>query len=257
MRLLGIVLAATVTLLSRPVLTLAAEGAAAKGPQQLAVSPENLAAATRHFDEATQFYRAGKYDEARIEFEASFALSRDAELLHNLSLTAEKQGKLSDAIDFEERFLAAKPQSVTQRDSDEGRGRIMRLREQLTSAAAAPTQASSETVRPPMPASDRRRTPPGAIGLLAIGGAAVVVGIGCGAGAWATARTIDGMSHTVSEVDALTSRGQALDRAGIALDVVGAAALAAGAAWTLVERYRGRQTAVAGRLPAASATFAW
>lgn len=108
-----------------------------------------------------------------------------------------------------------------------------------------------------MPASDRRRTPPGAIGLLAIGGAAVVVGIGCGAGAWATARTIDGMPHTVGEVDALTTRGQALDRAGIALDVVGAAALAAGAAWTLVERYRGRHTAIAGPLPAASAAFAW
>jgi len=165
-------------------------------------------------------------------------------LLHNLSLTAERQGKLRDAIDFEERFLAAKPASLTQRDSDEAHGRVARLRQQLSSNGAVPQPVAAPD-RAATSATEGRRVPPGAIGLLVLGSAGLVVGIGCGAGAWSTARTIDGMPLTVTEANALTSRGQALDRAGIALDVVGAAALVAGTTWALLERFRFRKTVFA------------
>lgn len=191
-----------------------------------------------------------------IEFEASFALTGEPELLHNISLAAERQGKLSDAIDFEERFLAAKPPGMTQRDSDEARGRLVRLREQLLRAASVPPLAAAHE-RVAAPATERRRVSPGAIGLLAIGGAAVAVGVGCGAGAWATARTSDSMPLTISDVNALTARGQALDRASIALDVVGAAALVAGTAWALIAKSPHRGTAVAKLLSQSSLTLAW
>jgi len=256
MRVLGIVFAGALALLCRPALALDAEAAGSQGSQRAVVSPENLALATRHFDEATRLYGAGKYDEARIEFEASFALTREAELLHNISLAAERQGKLSDAIDFEERFLAAKPPGMTQRDSDEARGRIARLREQQLRVTSGPPLAAASD-RAVTPATERRRVPPGAIGLLAIGGAAVAVGVGCGAGAWATARTIDNMPLTLSDVNALTARGQALDRAGIALDLIGAASLVAGTAWAVVDRLRGSRTVIAGTSPQTTFALVW
>lgn len=166
-------------LFCRPALALDGEKAGTQQQgQQDSIRPENLTLATRHFDEATRLYREGKFNEARIEFEASLALTGEVELLHNLSLTAERQGKLSDAVDFEERFLAAKPASLTQRESDEARGRIARLREQRSSVATV-IQPVSVPGRAPIPATEHRRVPPGAIGLLVIGGAAVVVGIGC------------------------------------------------------------------------------
>lgn len=256
MRVLGIVFAGALTLLCRPAPALAAEAAGAQGSQRATASPESLALATRHFDEATRLYGAGKYDESRIEFEASYALTGEPELLHNISLAAERQGKLSDAIDFEERFLAAKPPGMTQRDSDEANGRIARLREQQFRAASGPLLAAAPE-RVATPATERQRVPSGAIGLLVIGGAAVAVGVGCGAEAWATARTIDGMPLTLSDVNSLTARGQALDRAGIALDVVGAAALVAGTAWALIHKSRHRGTAVARTLSRSTLTLAW
>ena len=236
--------AGALMLLCWPVLALEGEGTEAQAGQRVATSPENLALATRHFDEAMKLFRAGKFNEARIEFEASFALTGEVELLENLSRTAERQGKLGDAIDFEERLLAAKPPGLTQREADEARGRIARLREQLSSMGIIP-QPVSMSDRAPTSAADRRRVPPGAIGLLVLGSVTVVVGIGCGAGAWSAARTIDGIPLTLAEAEALTSRGRALDRAGMALDVVGAAALVAGTTWALVERLRAPRSAVA------------
>ena len=43
----------------------------------------------------------GEYG-ARVEFEAAHGLSGDAEPFHNLSWTAEKQGQIAAAIDYEE-----------------------------------------------------------------------------------------------------------------------------------------------------------
>lgn len=256
MRRLRILFACALALPCLPALAFG-EGAVTPAGPQATVSQENLALATRHFDEATRLYREGKYNEARIEFEASFALTGEAELLHNLSLTAERQGKLRDAIDFEERFLAGKPAGLTQRDADEAHGRIARLRQNLLNEVVVPQPVSvPDRVSPS--ATERRRVPPGAIGLLVLGSAGLVAGIGCGAGAWSTARTIDGMPLTVAEVDALTSRGQALDRAGIALDVVGAVALVAGTTWAVLDRFRFRKTAVARtRTPPAPPVLAW
>lgn len=41
-----------------------------------AKDPENLSLAEKHFDDAVVFFRAGKYELARVEFEASYAITR-------------------------------------------------------------------------------------------------------------------------------------------------------------------------------------
>ena len=62
----------------------------------------------QHFQLGLKFYRAGDYAAALVEFEAAYGLSQHADLLHNLSWTAEKLGRIPAAIDYEERFLALK-----------------------------------------------------------------------------------------------------------------------------------------------------
>lgn len=64
MRVPGIVFTGALTLFCRPAPALSAEAAGAQGSQRATASPEKLALATRHFDEATRLYGAGKYDEA-------------------------------------------------------------------------------------------------------------------------------------------------------------------------------------------------
>ena len=56
-------------------------------------------AAAQHFQLGVEFYRAGDYAAARVEFEAALGLSQLPDLLQNLSLTAEKQGQLREAIE--------------------------------------------------------------------------------------------------------------------------------------------------------------
>jgi hypothetical protein len=208
-------------------------------------SPENVQLAAQHFDTAVDLYRHGKYDLARIEFEASYALSRSADLLHNLSQTAEKQHKFDEAIRYEEQFLEAKRAELTQGEIDQTQGRLFRLREQAAGRVVPPEPISAPTEQPSAP-TERRKMPAGAIGLLALGGAGVVVGIGCGAGAYETAQAFN-QPLTVTDANTLTSRGQALDRAGIAFDVLGGMSLAAGLIWAVVDRVRqpSRQAALA------------
>lgn len=50
---------------------------------------------------------------------SSYALSQSADLLHNLSQTAEKLGQHADAIQFEERLLTAKRADLTQSEIDQ------------------------------------------------------------------------------------------------------------------------------------------
>ena len=55
-----------------------------------AASKQHVAA--QHFPLGLKFYRAGDYAAARVEFEAALGRSGEADLLHNLSWTVEKQG---------------------------------------------------------------------------------------------------------------------------------------------------------------------
>ena len=77
--------------------------------------------------------------------------------------------------------------------------------------------------------------PPGlAIGLLAGGGALALGGIGCLAGAWATAQEASSADLTFANGTGLADRGRALNGAGIALTVTGGAMVLGGAVTWLV-----------------------
>ena len=192
-------------------------------------------AAAQHFQLGVEFYRAGDYAAARVEVEAAFGLSQLPDLLHNLSLTAEMQGRTREAIEYEERFLATKRGELTTAEIDEARGRLLRLRERQSGTQTAPT-AQAVPARSVEAGAPGWRPPAGALALLAGGGAALVAGIACGGVALATgAQLSSGQAFTLREIDALTSRGNALNASAIALDVVGGVALTAGAAWTIAD----------------------
>jgi len=215
---------------SSPVAALEAAGAAAEA--------EELTLAKQHTQQAFKLYQAGNYGAARVEFQAAYDLTREPEILHNLSMTAERQGQLADAIGFEERYLAAADAAkATLRDRDEARGRILRLREKL---------AQSPEVEPakPSPTSRERSVPPAAIGLMAGGGILLAVGIGLGGAALRDrGQLYEGVY--AEEVDALYDRNRALNAAAISLSVLGGAALAGGASWAIVHRRRATRPALA------------
>lgn len=205
---------------------------------------QDLDLAAKHFEDGVRLYREGRYDLARVEFEAAFAVSRAPDLLHNLSMVAERQGKLPDAIDYEQRFYDARRAELTEREADETLGRLVRLRAMLQGGAfSAPAAPSMTQAAQP---GRRSRPPAGSIGLIAGGAGVLLGGIGCGIGALLTAKTIsDGGTYNALDYQALVDRGQALNSAAIALDVVGGVALAAGTIWGIAHRLRHRTEAAA------------
>ena len=71
---------------------------ASSPPYTPRASPLDLAAtAAAHFELGAQAYAAKQWDAARAEFQVCFELSKRTDLLHNLSLVAEKQGRIADA----------------------------------------------------------------------------------------------------------------------------------------------------------------
>jgi hypothetical protein len=117
--------------------------------------------------------------------EAEYGLSKLPDLLHNLSQTAEMQGQIGEAIDYAERFLAAKRGGLTGDETDQARGWLLRLRDIQSGKAPRPAPA----VKPAPPEAPRTATravapvgwrpPAPAIGLMVGGGAALIAGIAC------------------------------------------------------------------------------
>src|SRR5262249_52230072 len=109
-----------------------------------------------------------------------------------------------------EQYLLTNP-----KDAPAVRERLEQIRNQHLAASS----------RPPVPA----------IGLLAGGGAALIIGIACGGAAIAAANTVAHANNNAnpSTADLLNTqeRGKQLNGAAIAFDVIGGAALAAGGAW--------------------------
>ena len=123
---------------------------------------------------------------ALVEFEAAYGLSQHADLLHNLSWTAEKLGRIPAAIDYEERFLALKRGDLSLK-SDLARGRSSRLRELQSGTPPRPPPALSAAHSPRRHQLRPRACPLAplhpALALTLSGAAALVAGIACGAAA--------------------------------------------------------------------------
>lgn len=193
-----------------------------------------LDAARRHYNSGAAFYSQGKYAEALVEFTASYRLSRLPDLLFNLGRVAEKMGQPGEAAAYFERYLHEKPDAPDRREVE---AEVERLRSEARppSVPQAPPVSPVPQAPPSPPPAPRRtgpRLPPWpTLSLLGGGAALLVVGIGLGGGALATARQVESAERFDPALD---SRGRSLQGAAIFFDVVGALALAGGAAWTTV-----------------------
>ena len=195
-------------------------------------TPEEVEAAKRHFESGAEFFQHGNYAAARLEFEASYALTKYPQLLYNLGKTAEKQNQIPEAIRYLEAYLASGP---PESDATEVRAKLTELRK-LPAASAAP--ASGQSGAPP------GKIPPiPALALMGAGAGLLIIGLGLGGGALAAAGSFTPGSTVPYSTYA---QGKALDAAGIAFDVIGGAALAAGVAWT---GYWAYQRSKAGKTP--------
>ena len=213
-------------------------------------------AAQTHYQSGARFFESSQYDAALVEFEAAWRLSGEPDLLHNLSWTHEKAGRIKEAIDYAVRYQTA---AQTVEDQERGRRRVEFLKQRYASGATEPTTApsspsvSSSPAQAPQPVPEkapsaapeppktesRHRVPPLSIGLLAGGGALALGGIGCLAGAWSTSQQGNNTDLTCAEGSALSSRGHALNATGIALTVVGGAVVVGGATWAILARSLG------------------
>lgn len=196
------------------------------------VSAEDLKLAEQHFATAVAAFERGNWLVANVEFSAAYKLTDKYQLLYNLSLTAERQGQLSVAIEYAQAYARTAQacsrstpptcEPIPQNEADEAEGRLGRLKAQLrdgqhvpdialrsnqdaTLAAPAPhtiskpaqnAMAAEHDVR--VPTTQRHLTEleakrrAGALALVGVGGGLLIVGIGCGVGALLTQNTING-----------------------------------------------------------------
>ena len=95
-------------------------------------------AAQTHTTTGQQFFSVGKFAEARIEFEAAFALTKEPDLLFNVALSWEREGSVREAIAAYERYLLARPT-----DADT-RAKV----ERMLKAVALPTPQNPDGQKP-------------------------------------------------------------------------------------------------------------
>lgn len=198
-----------------------------------------IAAAQQHYLSGSRFFEEGQYDAALVEFTASFQLSGERDLLHNISWTHEKAGRARDALAYAERYRAA-----CQGSEEEARAarrvEFLKTKYGLTEGGAVSTNPAASTPVVPTaqnatsavtaaPIPEGRRKPSSlSIGLLAGGGALTLGGIGCLAGAWTTGQQTTNPDLTFADANGLVDRGKALNATGIALTVAGGALVVGG-----------------------------
>ena len=208
-----------------------------------------IEAAQQHYLTGTRFFEEGQWDASLVEFTASFQLSGERDLLHNISWTHEKAGRTREALDYAERYLVAcrgteDEERATKRvaflkakygDPANGAASMGQAVPVPVVTATAQNAASEATAAP---STEVKAKPPAlAIGLLAGGGALALGGIGCLAGAWSTSQQANSPDLTFAQVSGLIERGHALNATGIALTVTGGALVVGGAVtWAVLAR---------------------
>ena len=170
-------------------------------------------------------------------------------LLHNISWTHEKAGRTREALDYAERYLVA---CRGTQDEERAAKRVVFLKAKYGDPASGttstvqaapvpvgiPTTQNAASEATAAPSSEGKANPPAvAIGLIAGGGALVLGGIGCLAGAWSTSQQANSADLTFAQGSGLIDRGHALNATGIALTVTGGALVVGGAVtWAVLAR---------------------
>lgn len=211
----------TVNKLSPLLLILLLRVAHAQVPDQQPLDLDETAAA--HFALAVQAYQAGQWDAARAEFRVCYELSKKPDLLHNLSLVAEKQGQFAEALSLEREFLSkAKPQDMTAEEKAKIAARVEKL-ERLVAPppSAPPTETPPRSVQlEKAPAKAPRVL--ATVGLVS-GGGLLVAALGTGIAGSLLKRDLESRSLTLAEFDQGRALGKSYESATIALSVIGGA----------------------------------
>lgn len=209
-------------------------------------------AAQAHFRDGRAFFQTEQFGPAIVEFRAAWELSGERDLLHNLSWACEKAGRIVEAKDYANRYLA-QSRGTADEAMAEKRVKFLSSRYPDAEAKPAPSEVAAPHAQPAsvaMPAAvgagsvqssetpsdgaapasqaGKRRTL--AIGLLASGGAALAVSMGLGAGAlgvWSEAASPDTYFDRWQNLNAT---GQSLSIASGVFGAVGIALLVPGAA---------------------------
>jgi len=179
--------------------------------------------AKAHVARATQAHKDGRFDDARVELEAAYALTPKPELLYALGQVHAKLGRCSDASAYFRRFAA------TQSDPQVGR---------VTDAAiAACKPAAPPAAPPPAPAPANpapASAPPDATawyrdaigdGLVLSGATALIVGL---VEYRSAVSDLDAAEHTTSVSRYLQLVGEARDQRTTAVVLTGVGALLIG-----------------------------
>lgn len=168
-------------------------------------TPANTAAAT-HTELGKGFFTQGRYDLARLEFEGAYALSKEVDLLYNLALCWEREGRPREAAEAYERYLREKP------EDRETAQKLARLKEQVQ----------------PVPKERLRPRQKLGIALLTVGGVALVSALALGIVTDRDRQQLVAGNITYREAQALADRAMTERSATIGLAVVGGALVISG-----------------------------
>jgi tetratricopeptide (TPR) repeat protein len=108
-------------------------------------------AAKEHYEKATRFYELGKYGEAINEYEASYLLVADAELLYNIGQAYRLWERPDDAIRAYENYLRRRPDAVNRRDVETQIANLKRAVEERRQRVVSgrPPPVSQPSMPPP------------------------------------------------------------------------------------------------------------
>jgi tetratricopeptide (TPR) repeat protein len=202
------------------------------------ITAEARAAAEAHHKQATKFYEAKRYDLARIEFEAAFALTQEPDVLYNVVMCWEREGDVRQQIASLERYCQMKP------DDAAAAQKLARLKESVAAMQAptipkAPptTPDPKDSEAPPLVAAPKPdgKTAPAlstrrkvAIALMGTGAAFLVGALGAGIAADLDRRALQTGELTYREAQTTASRATTERTLAISFGVVGGVLAAGG-----------------------------
>lgn len=195
----------------------------------------------QHSDNGVRLSEKRSYDEALTEFQAAYAIQPASRLLLNIGRSLYRLQRPKEALEYFSRYRKAEPKIDAETEKTLKRYESDALVDlPLENSEAKSTEEPAP--EPTIPVSRAAQlTPKLPIGLLAGGGAFLLLGIGLGGAAIAAGHELTDHSNNFKVFDpdfqSLEARGRAFDSAAIAFDVVGALALTAGAVWTGIWLY--------------------
>lgn len=195
----------------------------------------------QHSDNGVRLSEKRSYGEALTEFQAAYAIQPASRLLLNIGRSMYRLQRPKEALEYFSRYRKAEPNI----DADTEKTLKRYESEALVDLPLESNEAKSSDEPPPEPTLPVSRavqlTPKLPIGLLAGGGAFLLIGIGLGGAAIAAGHEISDHANNFkvfnADFQSIDARGRAFDSAATAFYIVGGLAATAGAIWTGIWLY--------------------